>query len=72
MGVYAAFRVPEDWTVSCGVDWSNAAAARAVLLDHFSGWSPELCDLLRSCDDTIFPVASTLSRSDTRGREPRA
>jgi 2-polyprenyl-6-methoxyphenol hydroxylase-like FAD-dependent oxidoreductase len=54
-GVYAAFRVPEDWTVSCGVDWSSAAAARAVLLDHFSGWSPELCDLLRNCDDTIVP-----------------
>lgn len=55
IGLYVALRVPEDWTVSCGVDWSNAAAARAALLDRFHDWSPELRDLLRSCDDTIVP-----------------
>jgi 2-polyprenyl-6-methoxyphenol hydroxylase-like FAD-dependent oxidoreductase len=54
-GIYVALRVPEDWTVRCGVDWSDAPAARAALLDLFHDWSPELRDLLRSCDDTIVP-----------------
>jgi 2-polyprenyl-6-methoxyphenol hydroxylase-like FAD-dependent oxidoreductase len=53
VGIYVALRVPEDWTVSCGVDWSNAVSARAALLDHFQDWSPELQDLIRNCDDTI-------------------
>jgi 2-polyprenyl-6-methoxyphenol hydroxylase-like FAD-dependent oxidoreductase len=55
LGIYVALRVPEDWTVSCGVDWSSAPAARAALLDHFHDWSPELRDLLRCSDDTIVP-----------------
>jgi 2-polyprenyl-6-methoxyphenol hydroxylase-like FAD-dependent oxidoreductase len=54
-GIYVAFKVPEDWTVSRGVDWSSAPAARAVMLDHFSDWAPELRDLLRNCDDAIVP-----------------
>jgi 2-polyprenyl-6-methoxyphenol hydroxylase-like FAD-dependent oxidoreductase len=54
-GVYVALRVPEDWTSGCGVDWSDAVASRAVLLDHFHDWSPELRDLLRRCDDSIVP-----------------
>jgi 2-polyprenyl-6-methoxyphenol hydroxylase-like FAD-dependent oxidoreductase len=55
--VYVGLRVSEDWTARSGVDWSNAVAARAALLDHFSDWSPELRDLIRNCDDTIVPRA---------------
>lgn len=69
LGLYLALRVPEDWTVSCGVDWSNAAAARAALLDQFHDWSPELRDLIRHCDDTIvarrvhaLPIGHSWSR----------
>lgn len=54
VGLYVALRVPEDWTVSCGVDWSSAPAARAALLDHFHDWSPELRDLIQRCDDRII------------------
>jgi 2-polyprenyl-6-methoxyphenol hydroxylase-like FAD-dependent oxidoreductase len=54
IGLYVGLRVPEDWTTSCGVDWSSAPAARAALLDLFDDWSPELRALLRSCDDTII------------------
>jgi 2-polyprenyl-6-methoxyphenol hydroxylase-like FAD-dependent oxidoreductase len=54
-GVYVALRVPEDWTVRCGAEWSDAAASRALLLDLFHDWSPELRDLLRRCDDSIVP-----------------
>ena len=51
----ASLRVPEDWIVSSGVDWSNAAAARAVLLEQFADWSRELKDLIAHCDDRIIP-----------------
>jgi 2-polyprenyl-6-methoxyphenol hydroxylase-like FAD-dependent oxidoreductase len=50
-----SFRVPQDWLVSGGVDWSDAPAARAALLAEFAGWSPELTDIIRDCDDTITP-----------------
>ena len=51
----ASLRVPEDWTVRSGVDWSDAPAARAALLKEFADWSSELTDLIRNCDDTIVP-----------------
>ncbi len=54
-GVYVALRVPEDWTVSAGIDWTDAPAARAALLEHFQDWSPELRGLIQNCDDTIIP-----------------
>jgi 2-polyprenyl-6-methoxyphenol hydroxylase-like FAD-dependent oxidoreductase len=53
--VYAALRVPADWMAGLGVNWADAPAARAVLLDQFRDWSPELADLIRNCDDTIIP-----------------
>jgi len=51
----ASLRVPEDWTVRSGVDWSDAAAVRVALLKEFADWSSELTDLIRNCDDTIVP-----------------
>ncbi|MEV6151026.1 NAD(P)/FAD-dependent oxidoreductase [Nonomuraea sp. NPDC052129] len=51
----ASLRVPQDWTATSGVDWSDALAAREALLKEFAGWSTELTDLIRNCDDTIVP-----------------
>ncbi|MFG1963817.1 FAD-dependent oxidoreductase [Nonomuraea sp. NPDC049028] len=51
----ASLRVPQDWTTTSGVDWSDASAAREALLKEFAGWSTELTDLIRNCDDTIVP-----------------
>ncbi|MEV6865395.1 NAD(P)/FAD-dependent oxidoreductase [Streptosporangium subroseum] len=51
----ASLRVPQDWTVSGGVDWSDTSAARDALLAEFADWSTELTDLIRNCDDTIVP-----------------
>ncbi|MGD0144591.1 MAG: NAD(P)/FAD-dependent oxidoreductase [Rhizomicrobium sp.] len=51
----AAFRVPQDWTNNCGVDWSDTSAARGALLAEFADWNPKLTDLIRHCDDTIVP-----------------
>jgi 2-polyprenyl-6-methoxyphenol hydroxylase-like FAD-dependent oxidoreductase len=51
----ASLRAPQEWTVKSGVDWSDAATARDVLLKEFADWSVELKDLIRNCDDTIIP-----------------
>lgn len=51
--VYAALQVPEGWAGAAGVDWGDAPAARAALLDLFDGWSAELRDLISNADDTV-------------------
>jgi 2-polyprenyl-6-methoxyphenol hydroxylase-like FAD-dependent oxidoreductase len=51
----ASLRVPQDWIVSSGVDWSDPPAAREALLKEFADWSEGLTDLIRNCDDTIVP-----------------
>jgi 2-polyprenyl-6-methoxyphenol hydroxylase-like FAD-dependent oxidoreductase len=50
-----SLRVPQDWTATRGIDWSDTAAARALLLAEFADWSTGLTDLIRHCDDGIFP-----------------
>jgi 2-polyprenyl-6-methoxyphenol hydroxylase-like FAD-dependent oxidoreductase len=53
--VYVALQVPEDWTGTAGIDWSDAPAARAALLDLFDGWSAGLRDLIGDAEDTVIP-----------------
>ncbi len=48
-------RVAEDWVTASGIDWSDPAAAREALLREFADWAPSLTDLIRDCDDTIWP-----------------
>jgi 2-polyprenyl-6-methoxyphenol hydroxylase-like FAD-dependent oxidoreductase len=48
--VYVALRVTEDW--SAGLD---PAAARTVLLDHFTGWDESLRALIRDADTPLVP-----------------
>ena len=51
----ASLRVPADWLSRRGVDGPDAPAARAVLLEAFADWSPQLKALIRDCDDAITP-----------------
>ena len=53
----AALRVPEDWAVSSGIDWSDAPGARDALLVQFDGWSAELRKLIAIADDAVVPRA---------------
>lgn len=53
--VAASLRVPEDWTVTSGIDWSDTQAARDAILAEFADWDTELTDLIRRCDDGIVP-----------------
>lgn len=48
-------RVPYDWPALHETDWSDPAAARAVLLAELDGWSTDLTDLVRDCDDAFTP-----------------
>jgi 2-polyprenyl-6-methoxyphenol hydroxylase-like FAD-dependent oxidoreductase len=50
-----SLRVGRDWLAATGVDWSDAPAARDVLLEELADWSTELTDLIRRCDDTMTP-----------------
>jgi 2-polyprenyl-6-methoxyphenol hydroxylase-like FAD-dependent oxidoreductase len=48
-------RVPGNWIAESGIDWDDPAAVRLALLREFSDWAPSLTDLIRACDDTIWP-----------------
>ena len=55
MALAVGIRVPEDWATAGGIDWTDAAAAREALLNELPDWAPSLTDLIRNCDDTIWP-----------------
>ena len=48
-------RVPEDWVTASEIDWADSPGARAALLLQFPDWDTSLTDLIRECDDTIWP-----------------
>ncbi|MFJ9950669.1 FAD-dependent oxidoreductase [Kitasatospora sp. NPDC091207] len=48
--VYAGLRTDEAWYRRAGVDLTDAAAVRAVLLDAFGGWSGDLLGLVTDTD----------------------
>jgi 2-polyprenyl-6-methoxyphenol hydroxylase-like FAD-dependent oxidoreductase len=55
MALGIGMRVPEDWAMASGIDWNDAPRAREVLLEEFADWASPLTDLIRDCDDTIWP-----------------
>jgi 2-polyprenyl-6-methoxyphenol hydroxylase-like FAD-dependent oxidoreductase len=50
-------RVPEDWTTSSGIDWSDPGATRASLLREYADWDPSLTALIQEADDDMWPRA---------------
>jgi 2-polyprenyl-6-methoxyphenol hydroxylase-like FAD-dependent oxidoreductase len=55
MALALGMRVPEDWSNAGGVDWANAPVARDALIREFEDWAPEFLDVIRECEDTIWP-----------------
>ena len=53
--IYAALRVPEDWSQRAGIDFADGAAAKRALLGLFAGWASPLLDLLRCAEDQFRP-----------------
>ncbi|MFI5952937.1 FAD-dependent oxidoreductase [Cryptosporangium sp. NPDC051539] len=51
--VYAALRKPQDWAAGAG--FGDPARAKAVLLEEFSGWAPELRGLISEADGPLVP-----------------
>jgi 2-polyprenyl-6-methoxyphenol hydroxylase-like FAD-dependent oxidoreductase len=50
IGVYAGMRVPEDWVVTSGLDWSSSEAVRTSLAAEFRDWSEDLRQLIYKSD----------------------
>jgi 2-polyprenyl-6-methoxyphenol hydroxylase-like FAD-dependent oxidoreductase len=55
IAIGCGMRVAEGWVSASGIDWNNPPAAREALLREFSDWASALTDLIRDCDDTIWP-----------------
>jgi 2-polyprenyl-6-methoxyphenol hydroxylase-like FAD-dependent oxidoreductase len=53
--IYVAMRKPQDWLGT--VDWTDTATGKAVLLDEFAGWAPELRALITEADGGLVPRA---------------
>ncbi|MFF9815125.1 FAD-dependent oxidoreductase [Streptomyces sp. NPDC014006] len=54
--VYLSFYdTAEDWFATSGIPFGDPAAARARLVDLFSGWHSRITALIAACDDTILP-----------------
>lgn len=50
---YVARKVGEDWLST--IDFSDHAAAKAAVLQHFEGWDPRLRELIADADDALVP-----------------
>ena len=60
--LWIMFKMDKDGFPDLGITLDTAAATRASILDNFSGWAPELTNLVRSCDDSfrVWPCYSML------------
>lgn len=53
--VYAAIRVAEDWIARGNLDLSTPEIARASVRSLFTGWAPNLLELIDKSNDLIVP-----------------
>ncbi|MEU1377373.1 FAD-dependent monooxygenase [Streptomyces triculaminicus] len=54
--VYLSFHhTAEDWFATSGIPFDDPGAARARLIDLFSGWDSRFTALIAACDDTVRP-----------------
>ena len=51
--VYVAVRKPQEWIAA--IDWTDTEQGKAVLLDEFADWAPELRALIADADSTLIP-----------------
>lgn len=53
------YNTAEDWLVTSEIPFHDPAAARARLIDLFTGWDSRFTALIAACDDTIRPWSIT-------------
>ncbi|WP_033819950.1 NAD(P)/FAD-dependent oxidoreductase [Kitasatospora sp. MBT63] len=51
--VYTALRIAESW--AGGTDFTDPVAAKAAVLEHFTGWHPSLRALVADADGPLVP-----------------
>jgi len=51
--IYIALRTAKDWIDS--IDWTDTDKAKAVLLERFADWAPELQALITDADSPLIP-----------------
>lgn len=51
--IYAALRVPEDW--SAGIDFTDIEVAKAAVLGFYQDWHPDLRALITDADGGLTP-----------------
>ncbi|MCM2416999.1 NAD(P)/FAD-dependent oxidoreductase [Streptomyces sp. RKAG293] len=51
--IYTALRAAEDWLST--IDFTDTAAAKAAVLEHFADWAPELRRLVADADGSLTP-----------------
>ncbi|AEM85718.1 FAD-dependent oxidoreductase [Streptomyces violaceusniger] len=57
--IYLSFYTAEDWFGRSGIPFDDPAAARARLIDLFTGWDARFTALIAACDDTVLPRSIT-------------
>ncbi|MFE0510999.1 FAD-dependent oxidoreductase [Streptomyces sp. NPDC058964] len=53
------YNTAEDWFATSGIPFDDPAAARARLIEKFTGWDPRFTALIAASDDTIVPRSIT-------------
>ncbi|MEV4350313.1 NAD(P)/FAD-dependent oxidoreductase [Actinoplanes sp. NPDC049596] len=51
--IYIALRKPKEWLD--GIDWADAGEGKAVLLEEFADWAPEIKTLITEADSALIP-----------------
>ncbi|MFI1992912.1 FAD-dependent oxidoreductase [Actinoplanes sp. NPDC020271] len=51
--VYVALRTSEEWLDS--IDWADSDKGKAVLLEEFGDWAPEIRSLITEADSALIP-----------------
>ncbi|XVU20918.1 FAD-dependent oxidoreductase [Actinoplanes sp. CA-054009] len=51
--IYIAMRKPREWVD--GIDWADAGQGKAVLLEEFGDWAPEIKTLITEADSAPIP-----------------
>jgi 2-polyprenyl-6-methoxyphenol hydroxylase-like FAD-dependent oxidoreductase len=57
--IYLSFYTAEDWFATSGIRFDDPAAARARLIDLFTGWDSRFTALIAACDDMVVPRSIT-------------
>jgi 2-polyprenyl-6-methoxyphenol hydroxylase-like FAD-dependent oxidoreductase len=58
--VYLSFyNTAGDWFATSGIPFGDPAAARARLIDLFTGWDARFTALIAACDDAVLPRSIT-------------